>query len=86
MSDRFIRIHACDPLQPGRRLRLEREDGELAQLLDETTLPERVLSESAQRIKRHEQIWLTAIEARWLHDALGELLPDWEEQNEGKKR
>lgn len=80
-DERFIRLHACDPKQPGRRLRLEREDGELAQLVEETTLPERVMSPNAQRVERHEHLWLTAVEARWLYDSLGELLPKWEAQN-----
>lgn len=75
---RFVRLHHWDPKCPGLRLRLEWKPGENAQLVEETTLPERVLNPDAHRLERHEHIWLTSENVRWLFEALSELLCEME--------
>lgn len=74
MSERFVRLHHWDPKCPGLRLRLSRDPDEIAELVEETTLPERVLNPEAHRLERHTSITLTTENVRWLHEATGELL------------
>lgn len=78
MSDRFVRLHHWDPKRPGLRLRLSRDPDEIAELVEETTLPERVMNHDANRVERHERISLTTENVRWLHEATGELLAEME--------
>lgn len=78
MSDRFVRLHRWDPKCPGLRLRLSRDPDELAELVEETTLPERVLNPDARRLECHQRIVLTTENVRWLHEATGELLVEME--------
>ena len=83
MSD-FVRIRPQD-LPPhvkkhdGWRLRLLREDGENAELIEEQVLPERVARPDAHRIvEKGDRIMITTAEARWLLEVLTELVPQME--------
>lgn len=60
---------------PGKRLRLERmaDNEPLIELVEETTLPERVHRQDAHRADCHEVIILTPASARWLAMALLDL-------------
>lgn len=78
MSDRFVRLHHWDPKCPGLRLRLSREPDECAELVEETTLPERVMNPNANRVDCRERISLTTENVRWLHEVTGELLAEME--------
>lgn len=71
----FFRVRP-DASEPGMRLRLERNEGDIAMLVEERVLPERVLVR-AHRSERIEFIWLTREDIAWLHDATGELLEQW---------
>jgi hypothetical protein len=52
------------------------EDGENAELIEEQVLPERVMRPDANRIvSKGERIMLTTAEARWLLEALADLVP-----------
>ena len=68
----FCRIRP-DLGQPGVRLRVEREPGELTEIAEEKTLPERVMRPDANNVTREEVLWLTEEDLCWLHDTLGEL-------------
>lgn len=78
MKERFVRLHHWDEKSPGLRLRLDWEPGDNAELVEETTLPERVMNPDANRKEMHERIMLTTQNVRWLHEALGELLAEME--------
>ncbi len=66
----------------GWRLRLSREDGESAHLVEEQVLPERVMRPDANRILASlGEMWLTTDEVRWLRDVLAELHPIMEKQD-----
>lgn len=88
MAD-FHRIRPCEasqsapkPIDRGWRIRLSRFDGDIAQLVEEQTLPERVERVDAHRVpNRLANIPLTTDEVRWLRDALSELLPIMEEDD-----
>lgn len=69
---RFVRIRP-DLGAPGYRLRVEREPGELTEIAEEKTLPERVTRVDANIVDREEVLWLTEEDLCWLHDTLGEL-------------
>ena len=61
--------------RPGRRLAVERADGEtMIRVREEQTLPERVHLPGANRVSVIEEILLTVVEQRWLYERLGELL------------
>ena len=77
MSETFFRVKP-DPNDTGLRLRLEREEGDCAMLVEEHVLPERVLVK-AHRSDLHELMWLTREDIAWLHEATGELLSAWRE-------
>ena len=88
MSD-FHRILPCaagakspNKADKGWRLRLSREDGESARLVEEQVLPERVMRPDANRVLATlGGMWLTTDEVRWLRDALAELHPIMEKQD-----
>lgn len=65
-----------DPKQdPGWRLRLEKQKGDVAFFFEEQVLPERVDNPEANRIiDQHSHMMLTRPEAEWLRDALTEML------------
>lgn len=59
----------------GRRLRLQlRGEPMTIDLYDETTLPECVAKPDANHVTEHHAVALDVASARWLHEALGELL------------
>ncbi len=69
-----------DPFSPGWRLHLRRAEDELAHLVDEQVLPEKVLDPDANwHGDDYSIIWLKRTEAEWLHKSLGEMLADWPE-------
>lgn len=82
MSD-FHRILPCaasagspNEKDRGWRFRLTREENDIARLVEEQVLPERVERIDAHRIiAKSANVSLTTEEVRWLRDALSELLP-----------
>lgn len=66
---------------PGWRLRLDKQEGELAFLVEEQVLPEHVDNPNSFRVlATHGRMLLKKSEAQWLHQALGEMLAkdeDW---------
>ena len=85
MSD-FNRIRPCDAsrtapkeIDRGWRLRLTRLDGDIAHLVEEQVLPEKVERVDAHRIlNRLANIPMTTDDVRWLRDACAELLAEME--------
>jgi hypothetical protein len=73
MPTRFIALRP-DLTDPGIRLRLEQEVGELIDLAEEETLPERVGDPNALPIRHLRRLLLTEADAQWLRGALGALL------------
>lgn len=64
-----------DLSDPGARLRIELEDDEdMAMLVEEYVLPERVLVPHPVRSNRLSHIWLRPDDIRWLIKSLTELL------------
>jgi hypothetical protein len=75
---RFVRIRPAEQVGDDRgvRLRVEREDEELTEIVEEKTLPERVRNPDANHVELLERLWLTEQDVRWLHHVLGELVFD----------
>lgn len=81
MTD-FHRIRPCDAaraapkeIDRGWRLRLTRFDGDIARLVEEQVLPEKVERVDAHRVRNTlANIPLTTDDVRWLRDACSELL------------
>jgi hypothetical protein len=79
MSARFVRVLPAGPgAAPGSRLRLERPEGEgLIDLVDEIVWPEQVSNPNSNHIREtRDALILTTDDARWLREALGELLAE----------
>lgn len=67
-----------DPKDPGWRLHLRREPDEMAMLIEERVLPEKVDDPNARRVlDKTWQTWLKRRDAVWMHEQLGKLLADW---------
>lgn len=73
--------HMAGKPHDGWRLRIEREPGENAIISEERVLPERLERPDAQRVEEADVIWLTTDEARWIRDALTELVPIMEAED-----
>ena len=71
----WIRPDPDPKTDPGWRLRLDKQKGDVAFLVEEQVLPERVDNPNANRIiAQNSHSMLTRAEATWLRDALIEML------------
>lgn len=76
----WIRPDPDPKSDPGWRLRLDKQKGDLAFLVEEQVLPEKVDQPTAYRvIATKGRMLLTKDEATWLHQSLGEMLAKDEE-------
>jgi hypothetical protein len=86
--DRAFDVVLPDPdpkADPGWRLHIFREPGELTQINLERVLPEKVADPKAHRVMERRGLgWLTAVEVRWLRDQLTRLVMTIEEEANGE--
>jgi hypothetical protein len=82
MVSNFVRIlPQYDPKAPNWRFRLERADGDMAQLSEERVLPEKLQDPNAQFTEPGDVFWLKRDEAVWLRNMLDAMLKDWPEED-----